>query len=89
MARGWESKSVQGQVDEFQARAAGNQKLKVTPEEAEIARRTQVLTLACGRVRRDLQASQNPRHREQLASALVHLEAQLADLSPPPSPDSQ
>ena len=80
MARGWESKSVEGQVDEFQSKTGQTQKLSLTLEEAETARRKQVLTLACARVRRDLQANQNPRHREQLASALAHLEAQLVAL---------
>jgi hypothetical protein len=40
-----------------------------------------VLLLSRSRVQNDLQASQNPRHRDQLNSALADLDSQIAALT--------
>jgi polyribonucleotide nucleotidyltransferase len=83
MARGWESKSVEGQVEEFKAKADGKQKIKLTREEAETARQREVLGLARARIQSELQTTSNPRRREQLNRALEHIESQLAANSAP------
>jgi hypothetical protein len=80
MARGWESKAVQGQVQEFQEKDSGNRKRQLTPEQLESRRQREVLLLSRSRVQKDLQTSQNPRHRDQLNRALADIEAQLASL---------
>jgi ribosomal protein L29 len=80
MARGWESKAVEGQVQEFQEKDDGNKRRQLTPEQLESRRKREVLLLSRSRVQKDLQASQNPRHRDQLNRALADLETQLAAL---------
>jgi hypothetical protein len=81
MARGWESKSVEEQVQEHQSRGEENKKRQLTPEQLESRRKREVLLLSRSRVQKDLQASQNPRHRDQLNSALADLESQIAELT--------
>jgi len=81
MARGWESKSVEEQVQEHQSRGEENKKKQLTPEQSESRRKREVLLLSRSRVQKDLQASQNPRHRDQLNSALADLESQIAELT--------
>ncbi|MGA8143605.1 MAG: hypothetical protein WB987_06935 [Candidatus Acidiferrales bacterium] len=80
MARGWESKAVEGQVEEFKEKGAGSHKKQLTPEQMESRRKREVLLLSRSRVQKDLQSSQNPRHRDQLNRALADLESQLAAL---------
>jgi hypothetical protein len=80
MARGWESKSVEGQVQEFQERDGGEIKRVLTPAQLEVRRRREVLLLSRTRVQNDLQSTQSPRYREQLTRALADLETQIAAL---------
>ena len=77
VARGWESKSV----EEQQAQAVsipGPAKLPLTGAQIAGQRRRQGLMLSRQYVLRQLEAVQNPRHREILQSALADLDAQLA-----------
>lgn len=80
MARGWKSKAVEGQVQEFQEKGDENKKRQLSPKQTEARRKREVLLLSRSRVQKDLQASQNPRYREQLIRALADLESQLAAL---------
>jgi len=80
MARGWESKSVEDQVQDSQTKTSDKQKRQVAPSELETRRRREVLLLSRARVQRDLEASQNPRYRDQLSRALADIESQLAAL---------
>jgi hypothetical protein len=81
MARGWESKAVEEQVKEFQEKDDGGKKRQLTPEQLESRRKKGILMLSRARVQKDLQASQNQRHRDQLNRALADLDAQLAALN--------
>jgi hypothetical protein len=81
MARGWESKAVEGQVQEFQSKEDRQTKKQLTQAQIETRRQTQVLLLARARVEKQLQCNQDPRYREQLTRALADLDAQLAELS--------
>ena len=81
MARGWESKSVEEQVQEHQQKKGENTKKQLTAEQVESRRKREVLLLSRSRVQKDLQASQNPRHRDQLNSALADLDSQIAALT--------
>jgi hypothetical protein len=81
MARGWESKSVEEQVQEHQQKKEENTKKQLTAEQLESRRKRDVLLLSRSRVQKDLQASQNPRHRDQLNSALADLDSQIAELT--------
>ncbi len=79
MARGWESKSVESQMESYEAerRAAGGQ--QVTPEQIERQRQKESLLLSRTRVLNDLNESRHPRHRKILESSLAFLDAKLAE----------
>jgi hypothetical protein len=79
MARGWESKAVEAQIETAEARAVAK-KSQLTPEEMERARLRESLLLSRARVLKDLEQSRNPRYRKMLADALAHLDAKLAQL---------
>jgi hypothetical protein len=80
MARGWESKSVEDQVQNSQSETSGKQRRHLAPSEAEARRRREVLLLSKTRVQRDLEGNQNPRYRDQLNRALADIDSQLAAL---------
>lgn len=80
MARGWESKAVETQIEDSKTRTPGKSKPQLTAEQAENRRRKQVLLLARTRVQRDLESSQHQRHTDQLNRALADLDAQLSAL---------
>jgi hypothetical protein len=80
MAKGWESKSIESQVQDSETKSGGKQKKNLPPEQAEMYRRREVLLLARTRVQQDLESSQNPRYTELLNRALADVEAQLCAL---------
>jgi hypothetical protein len=80
MARGWESKAVEGQVQEFESKESRTKKLQLTRDQLEIRRKIEILLLSRARVEKELQSSENPRYREQLTHALADLDAQLSNL---------
>jgi hypothetical protein len=77
MARGWESKSVESQIESAESRAASKMQ-HVTAGDAERIRQRESLMLHRTRVVHDLEAAQNPRYRETLQAALKHLDDKLA-----------
>lgn len=81
MARGWESKSVESQIDAAEERAALAKLPKLTPEEAERKQQRESLLLTRVRVVHDLETSKNPRYRESLEAALKHLDEKIAALA--------
>ena len=81
MAKGWESKAVEDQVQESEKKAPKeNLRRQLTPQQMEAHRRKAVLLLSRTRVEKDLDASQNARYKEQLTKALADLDAQIAAL---------
>lgn len=78
MARGWESKSVENQVEQFQSGKDQKQKNRLSAEDAEKTRRKGVLELARTRIKADLESCRDPAYERQLRGALEHIEAQLA-----------
>jgi hypothetical protein len=80
MARGWESKAVEGQVQEFESKENRAHKRQLTQTQVEIRRQREILLLSRARVEKQLQSAQDPRYREQLNSALADLDAQLSKL---------
>ncbi|HJS97626.1 MAG TPA: hypothetical protein VJ756_00945 [Terriglobales bacterium] len=79
MARGWESKAVEAQVEAASEEPA-EAKPRLSAEQLENRRRKDSLTLARAQVRQQLEASSNPRHRSMLESALADLDSELAQL---------
>jgi hypothetical protein len=80
MARGWESKSIESQVEAAEARRESRGRPQVTAAEAEKVRRRESLLLSRTRVLHDLQGTLNERYRETLSAALKHLDEKLAEL---------
>ena len=80
MARGWESKSVEGQIESFEGERSAEIKNHVTSAQADLKRKKESLRLARARVLRDLEATQNPRYRDILNAALADLDGKLTGL---------
>jgi len=80
MARGWESKAVEGQVQEFESKESRTQKRQLSQDQKEVRRKLEIVLLSRARVEKELQSSENPRYREQLNRALIDLDAQIAKL---------
>jgi hypothetical protein len=78
MARGWESKSIESQIDSAQENRSRASERRLTPEETERAHERHSLELSRTRVLHDLEAAKNPRYREQLQAALHHLDQRIA-----------
>ena len=79
MARGWESKDVESQVERAETERRARAARRVAADDT----RRESLLLTRVRVQRDLDAAKHPRHREQVAAALRHLDEQLAQLARP------
>lgn len=80
MARGWESKSVESQIEAGgQYRKASPAKV-ITPEELNLVRQKESLILTRTRVMRDIETSSNPRYRTLMEKTLAELNAKLSAL---------
>jgi len=81
MARGWESKSVEDQIEESARRKASEALPR--PTAAELARnaRRQALQLARSRLLEQLARARSEAHRQALRQALADLEHQLGDVT--------
>ncbi|HWC96895.1 MAG TPA: hypothetical protein VG456_09105 [Candidatus Sulfopaludibacter sp.] len=82
MARGWESKSVEAQIDaaELHLHSAAIENT-LDSETLELIRKKETILLSRTRVLRELQSSQNPRYKAVLTKALSDLEGQLATIA--------
>jgi hypothetical protein len=79
MARGWESKSVQAQIESARERE-GYHRMRLTPEQAVIEKKCDSLLLQRTRVLHEIEKCRDERYRKTLADGLAFLEAQLTDL---------
>ena len=82
MARGWESKSVEGQIELLEAEKTEKSKAQRSASENETLRKRNLLLLSRTRVLSEIEASRNERYTAQLKQALADLDAQLAQLDP-------
>ncbi|HKY06414.1 MAG TPA: hypothetical protein VJQ56_16070 [Blastocatellia bacterium] len=80
MARGWESKSVEAQIESSESRRRGAADARLTFEQIERERRRKSLDLSRTRVVAEMKASRNPRHTQMLEAALRDLDRRLAEL---------
>jgi hypothetical protein len=80
MARGWESKGVEGQVQERETKEDRKNKKQVSQDQVEVRRQRGILMLSRARVEIQLQGTQAERYREQLTRALADIDSQLAKL---------
>ena len=83
MARGWESKSVEAQIDgaELHRSAALAQATAPSPKTLELIRKKETILLSRTRVVRELANAQNPRYITVLKKALADLDAQLSTIA--------
>jgi hypothetical protein len=78
MARGWESKSVEAQMEEAESSSVSRPRL--SPQEVEAKQKRETLALTKKKLQADLERSSNPRYREMLVRALEAVEKQLATI---------
>jgi len=79
MARGWESKAVEAQVEEASEKDSKYKK-RPTPAEVDSNRKRKSLLLSRARILRDLEQNDNPRYKKILTDALADLDQRLAQL---------
>ena len=81
MARGWESKSIEAQIDaaEQHHRSAVLDETP-DPEKLNLIRQKETILLSRTRVVRELNSAQNPRYKAVLNKALADLDAKLATI---------
>ena len=80
MARGWESKSVEDQIESAERRRAKSDVIDKTPDQIRREQERKSIELTRTRVLHDLEAATYNRHREQLEAALRHLDEKIAAL---------
>lgn len=80
MARGWESKAVEEQIESKTTRFVAVPKKPRTADQVQklIAKRN--LEAARAKVRHEIESTQNERYKEMLARSLKDLESKLAKL---------
>lgn len=82
MARGWESKSVEAQIESAAGKQVTPSKPHLSPEQIQRLREKESLELSRTRVQRELASSANPRYQEIMRKALADLDGKLARLEP-------
>ena len=78
MARGWESKSVEDQIDMAEVFRATSAVKQLNAEALDAIRKRESLLMSRTRVVRELENAQNPRYKAVLTKALAELDAQLS-----------
>ena len=78
MARGWESKAVESQLEEREGREAAHAVQELSPEERERRARLDSLKLSRARTLEQLERAANPAHRAMLKRTLLALEKEIA-----------
>ncbi|HKW57541.1 MAG TPA: hypothetical protein VJN42_09305 [Candidatus Acidoferrum sp.] len=81
MARGWESKDVEAQVESGQSPQGHYGKNQKTAEQLRREQELKGLQLSRARVLHDLESATNPNHRKSLEAALAHLDGKISELS--------
>ncbi len=81
MARGWESKSVEAQIEESSSDSSTNQEHNISPDERQALIRKNDLILSRKRVVQQLEGSTNERYSEFLRRVLLLSRRRLQDLS--------
>lgn len=80
MARGWESKSVEAQIEESISEPSRNENRAASPEEQRSRDKKNGLLLSRKRVLQQLERSTSERYSELLRQTLADLDAQIAAL---------
>jgi hypothetical protein len=80
MARGWESKAVEDQMNAAEAGRTRVRTFTKTPEQLHRETEIETIELNRRRVLHDLDAASNPRYQEMLRASLQYLDEKLAAL---------
>jgi hypothetical protein len=80
MARGWESKSVESQMDAAETRRSSSQRVVPAEQQVRVDRERESLRLSRTRVLHDIETATHARYREQLEAALRYLDSRLKEL---------
>jgi hypothetical protein len=81
MARGWESKDVESQVQDRKTVAENSGRGQKTDEQLRREHERNGLALSRTRILKDLENATHPNHRKSLEAALEHLDKKIAELS--------
>lgn len=82
MARGWESKDVETQLEEKKAvPQAPDNKAQKNADQIRREQERRGLQLSRTRILNDLETATHPNHRKSLEAALEHLDKKIADLN--------
>jgi len=81
MARGWESKSVEAQIEDSDSEPNSNPEQKVSPEELQAVLKKKELALSRRHILQQLELSSNERYEELLRRTLAGLDAEIAALN--------
>ncbi len=87
MARGWESKAVESQIEAAEARASRSKAIHVSAEQLSSERERESLELSRTRVLQDLASASNPRYRDLLQRSLQYLDEKLEALDSSSKPE--
>ena len=80
MARGWESKSVEDQINERETEAEKQAKKKQSPVEIQQKAKREGILLARSRTASVLESTRDEKYRALLKRTLDHLDSELAKL---------
>ena len=80
MARGWESKSVEAQIEAAESAKKPSDAKALTPEQIQRLREKETVTLSRTRVLHDIETAHDPRYLSMMKRALKDLDRRLRDL---------
>lgn len=80
MARGWESKSVESQIESAERRRVESERARISQDQLNRQRERESLQLSRTRVLRDLASARGGSYRESLEAALHYLDKKIAAL---------
>ena len=81
MARGWERKAVEAQIEETNSETSTNSEQAISPEERLAFLKKRDLMLSRRRIVQQLESGPNERYSELLRRTLADLDAEIAALS--------
>ena len=87
MARGWESKAVESQIESAEADHSESKRVQLNPEQLSRQRERESIELSRTRVLQDLASAVNPKYRELLERSLQYLNEKIAALDSVSRPD--
>ena len=80
MARGWERKAVESQIEAAEARASRSKAVQVSTEQLNAQRERDSIELSRTRVLQDLASATNPKYKDLLQRSLQYLDEKLQAL---------